>query len=922
MAKSKDQILNGKPQPSRRSGSKLCLLLFAICLLNFLFACHPVSAQNYTDIFLSAINRTWQAPCGGSGTVTQQIANSLASLTTNQGGTLDLDCYQQAISITSDIFSPVSVPVTIFLPAHTVTVNANATIPANFMICSISGGSISAGVGFTLTNNALACFGAGGPGEGTVVSFSAGNLSPLFTTSVTSPTTTPALSFTLSDAPADSWFGNAGSSPAAPAFNTTTLPTSLFPANIPSNAATANALAATPAQCSSPDYSTGIAASGAANCSQVEYSQISGTPSLSGYAPINSPTFTGTVTIPSGAALGTPASINLADATFPGTISSNTTGNAATATDLQSTPSQCSGSQFATGIAASGNANCATPAGSGNVSNSGTPSNGQYAQWINATQIEGVSFPTPCSGGQFSLGFSGGSNNCSTPAGGGNVSNSGTPAAGEFAEWINSTQIEGITIPPYYCIYNDSDFNQDDTATIQACVNEPGSPGGTVLFAAGRPNIETGPVIVPPGVKLIGMGTVGGGPGTGGPQLSTVTFGCGTAHKPCFKVGTPSTAHYQPADFENFAMQDTTSGNNAAGGICSVNISYERGVNLSFYGFNNTNSSSVTPSPTATTGTGSLPAGTYYIKVSEQEDCSFTLLSSSAPVTLSSTGEIKLTYTDNSWMGNYDVWISNSGASGTYYWAAQASSGSQVTITSFPSGTLTPATWTYDKSYTYGITGYATSGYEGEAYAYVNQVKLSGIQTQNGGVSNPVVFDTNVSASTLEGNTNLNLGSNTGGCGVILQYATGVFHTEAGGSGSKRACLDGVGGDLVIETDLETTGESGVVCTGCSEWNLLVIASVESGSPETVSLDSNSSYNHTTAFGYGASKLIYDLHPGYNVDYDFAAMTANIPLLVTFEGLTNFTQTAPSSNCGSLSGSTACIVTQVGGTTSYVPYWQ
>lgn len=45
----------------------------------------------------------------------------------------------------------------------------------------------------------------------------------------------------------------------------------------------------------------------------------------------------------------------------------NTSGNAATATALASTPTQCSGVQFATGVAASGNANCATPPGSGTI---------------------------------------------------------------------------------------------------------------------------------------------------------------------------------------------------------------------------------------------------------------------------------------------------------------------------------------------------------------------------------------------------------------------------------------------------------------------------------------------------------------------------------------------------------------------------
>ena len=72
------------------------------------------------------------------------------------------------------------------------------------------------------------------------------------------------------------------------------------------------------------------------------------------------------------------------------TLNQNTTGNAGTATALASTPTQCTGSQFATGIAASGNANCATPAGGGNVSNSGTPTPGQAAEWVSSTAIQGV----------------------------------------------------------------------------------------------------------------------------------------------------------------------------------------------------------------------------------------------------------------------------------------------------------------------------------------------------------------------------------------------------------------------------------------------------------------------------------------------------------------------------------------------------
>lgn len=59
-----------------------------------------------------------------------------------------------------------------------------------------------------------------GKGSGTVTNFSAGDLSPLFTTTEATTTTTPALSFTLSTAAAHTYLGNNTGSTAAPAFNT------------------------------------------------------------------------------------------------------------------------------------------------------------------------------------------------------------------------------------------------------------------------------------------------------------------------------------------------------------------------------------------------------------------------------------------------------------------------------------------------------------------------------------------------------------------------------------------------------------------------------------------------------------------------------------------------------------------------------
>lgn len=64
--------------------------------------------------------------------------------------------------------------------------------------------------------------GCTGLNGGTVTNFSAGTLSPLFTTSVANPTVTPALSFTLSTAGAHKFFGNNTGSTAAPAFESIT----------------------------------------------------------------------------------------------------------------------------------------------------------------------------------------------------------------------------------------------------------------------------------------------------------------------------------------------------------------------------------------------------------------------------------------------------------------------------------------------------------------------------------------------------------------------------------------------------------------------------------------------------------------------------------------------------------------------------
>jgi len=58
-----------------------------------------------------------------------------------------------------------------------------------------------------------------GGGDGTVTSFSAGNLSPLFSTTVTDPTANPTLLFNQSSSAAHTYYGNNTAGTAAPGFH-------------------------------------------------------------------------------------------------------------------------------------------------------------------------------------------------------------------------------------------------------------------------------------------------------------------------------------------------------------------------------------------------------------------------------------------------------------------------------------------------------------------------------------------------------------------------------------------------------------------------------------------------------------------------------------------------------------------------------
>lgn len=222
------------------------------------------------------------------------------------------------------------------------------------------------------------------------------------------------------------------------------------------NASTASALAANPADCTSGQYATTIAASGDLTCAAVAYADVSGTPALATVATSGSASDLGSGTL--AAARGGAGTVSgvlkangsgVVSAAAAGTDYVAPAGNVATATALAANGTNCSAGSYPLGVDASGNAeSCTAASGSGTVTSvSVTTANGVSGSVATATSTPAITLTlgaiTPAS--VASVGTVTGSNLSGTNTGDQTTvsGNAGTATVLQTARLINGTSFNG-----------------------------------------------------------------------------------------------------------------------------------------------------------------------------------------------------------------------------------------------------------------------------------------------------------------------------------------------------------------------------------------------------------------------------------------------------------------------------------------------
>ena len=205
-------------------GSALAALpgsLSSLCYTSSAWSWCPLGTGTVTVVGSGILTST--AIVTGGGTTTLQTPSATSTLDSSGdmslAGTLGVT---GLTTLTGGASIPSGATVTV-ASGGVITISGTGEINANYLLGgALPSLSVSAQC-LEYTGSAWA-FTTCGSGGGGVSTFSAGNLSPLFTTSVANPTSAPALSFSLSNATGDTLFGNPTGSSTGPSFFGVSLP--------------------------------------------------------------------------------------------------------------------------------------------------------------------------------------------------------------------------------------------------------------------------------------------------------------------------------------------------------------------------------------------------------------------------------------------------------------------------------------------------------------------------------------------------------------------------------------------------------------------------------------------------------------------------------------------------------------------------
>lgn len=180
-------------------------------------------------------DKTLQAQIAINNSATNPVASAILDLNSGNAGVNKGFLAPQIALTASNIAAPVTGPATGLIIYNTAIAGTvpNNVVPGYYFwsgsawMLMLAPNAGTAGQVLTSNGGGYPSWTTLPPG-GTVTNFSSGNLSPLFTTSVTNPATTPALSFTITNAAAYTILGNNTNASAAPAYFTPALASALF----------------------------------------------------------------------------------------------------------------------------------------------------------------------------------------------------------------------------------------------------------------------------------------------------------------------------------------------------------------------------------------------------------------------------------------------------------------------------------------------------------------------------------------------------------------------------------------------------------------------------------------------------------------------------------------------------------------------